>query len=41
MAANYQGVHAIAQRWAASRLDSQAQRAFWGGNAMRIYDLTI
>lgn len=41
MAASYQGVHAIAQRWAASRLDSQAQRAFWGGNATRIYGLTI
>jgi L-fuconolactonase len=41
LAADYQGVHAIAQRWAASRLDSQAQQAFWAGNAVRIYGLTI
>jgi L-fuconolactonase len=41
MAANYQGVHAIAQRWAASRLDAAQRQAFWGGNAVRIYGLTI
>ena len=41
LAADYQGVHAIAQRWAASRLDHPAQQAFWGGNAVRIYGLTI
>lgn len=41
LAADYQGVHAIAQGWATSRLDSQAQQAFWGGNAVRIYGLTI
>ena len=41
LGADYQGVHAIAQRWAVSRLDSQQQKAFWGGNAVRIYGLTI
>jgi L-fuconolactonase len=41
MAVNYQGVHAIAQRWASSRLDPEQQQAFWGGNAVRIYGLTI
>lgn len=41
LGADYPGVHAIAQDWAASRLDSQQQQAFWGGNAVRIYGLTI
>lgn len=41
LAADYQGVHAITQNWAASRLDRAQQQAFWGGNAMRIYGLTI
>lgn len=41
LAADYQAVHAMAQSWAASRLDSQEQKAFWGGNAVRIYGLTI
>lgn len=41
LAADYQGVHAIAQAWAASRLDPAQQQAFWGGNAVRIYGLTI
>ena len=41
LGADYQGVHAVAQRWAVSRLDSQQQKAFWGGNAVRIYGLTI
>lgn len=41
LGADYQGVHAIAQGWAASRLDSQQQKAFWGGNALCIYGLTI
>jgi L-fuconolactonase len=41
LAADYQGVHAIAQGWAASRLDPAQQQAFWGGNAVRIYGLTI
>jgi L-fuconolactonase len=41
LAADYQAVHAIAQSWAASRLDSQEQQAFWGANAVRIYGLTI
>ena len=41
LAADYQGVHAIAQSWAESRLDRAEQQAFWGGNAVRIYGLTI
>ncbi len=41
LAADYQSVHAIAQSWAESRLDSHEQQAFWGANAMRIYGLTI
>lgn len=41
LGADYQAVHAIAHNWAASRLGSQEQEAFWGTNAMRIYGLTI
>lgn len=41
LATDYQGVHAIARDWAASRLDAAQQQAFWGGNAVRIYGLTI
>jgi L-fuconolactonase len=41
LGADYRGVHAIAQSWAASRLNSEEQKAFWGGNAVRIYGLTI
>ena len=39
-AAPYAQVHDIAQTWAASRLNPQAQQAFWGGNAIRGYGLT-
>ena len=41
LGADYQAVHAIAHNWAASRLDSHEQQAFWGANAVRIYGLTI
>ena len=41
LGADYQAVHAIAHNWATSRLDKQAQQAFWGANAMRLYGLTI
>jgi L-fuconolactonase len=40
LAAPYALVHDIAQTWAASRLNPQAQQAFWGGNAIRGYGLT-
>lgn len=38
---DFLAVHAIEQSWAASRLDGDEQKAFWGGNAVRIYGLTI
>jgi L-fuconolactonase len=41
LGADYRTVHTIAQNWAESRLGSQEQKAFWAGNAMRIYGLTI
>ena len=41
LAAPYDLVFEIAQTWAQSRLDAPAQAAFWGGNAMRCYGLTL
>jgi L-fuconolactonase len=39
LAAPYDAVHGLAQRWANTRLSAQEQQAFWGGNAVRCYDL--
>jgi L-fuconolactonase len=39
LAASYEVVHGMAQRWAKSRLTAQEQNAFWSGNALRCYDL--
>jgi L-fuconolactonase len=41
LAAPYEVVHALAQRWANSRLTVLEQNAFWGGNAARCYDLKL
>ena len=41
LAAPYEVVHGLAQRWANSRLTAQEQNAFWGGNALRCYDLKL
>lgn len=39
LAAPYGAVHALAQRWAQSRLSAWEQDAFWRSNAMRCYGL--
>jgi L-fuconolactonase len=39
LAAPYEAVHGLAQRWASSRLTTREQDAFWAGNAMRCYGL--
>jgi L-fuconolactonase len=39
LVAPYDAVHGLAQRWANTRLNAQEQQAFWGGNAVRCYDL--
>jgi L-fuconolactonase len=39
LAAPYEVVHGLAQRWANTRLTAQEQNAFWSGNAMRCYGL--
>jgi L-fuconolactonase len=39
LAAGYDVVHGLAQRWANSRLTAREQHAFWYGNAQRCYDL--
>jgi L-fuconolactonase len=39
LAAPYDAVHRLAQQWANTRLNAQEQNNFWGGNAMRCYDL--
>ena len=41
LAASYEGVHGLAQRWAGSRLNQQEQQAFWSGNALRCYSLKL
>lgn len=41
LAAPYDAVHGLAQRWADSRLTAPEQNAFWSGNAVRCYDLKI
>lgn len=39
LAASYDTVHTLAQRWATARLTRDQQDAFWSGNAIRVYDL--
>lgn len=39
LAAPYEVVHGLAQRWANTRLTAQEQNAFWSGNALRCYQL--
>lgn len=39
LAAPYDAVHGLAQRWANTRLTLQEQNAFWGDNAQRCYQL--
>ncbi|NVO04734.1 MAG: amidohydrolase family protein [Rhodoferax sp.] len=41
LAAPYEAVHGLAQRWANSRLTAQEQNAFWSGNAQRVYRLQL
>lgn len=39
LAASWEVVHGLAQRWADTRLSAQEQNAFWSGNAERCYGL--
>lgn len=39
LAAPFEAVHGLAQRWAQSRLSPAEQADFWGGNAQRCYGL--
>jgi L-fuconolactonase len=39
LAAPYEAVHGLVQRWANTRLTAREQNAFWGANAQRCYDL--
>lgn len=39
LAAPYEAVHGLAERWANTRLTRQEQNAFWSANAQRCYDL--
>lgn len=39
LAAPYDAVHGLVQRWASTRLTHQEQEAFWSVNAMRCYQL--
>jgi L-fuconolactonase len=41
LSSSYGVVHGLAQQWALSRLNAAEQEAFWSGNAMRCYDLTL
>lgn len=41
LAAPYEAVHGLAQRWAHTRLTAREQNAFWSGNAVRCYDLKL
>jgi len=41
LAAPYDAVHGVAQRWAHTRLTDEEQNAFWAGNASRCYDLKL
>ncbi len=41
LAAPYDVVHSLAQRWAQTRLTAREQNAFWSGNAVRCYDLKL
>lgn len=41
LAAPYPAVHQLAQTWAAQRLSGAEQAAFWSGNAIRCYNLSL
>jgi L-fuconolactonase len=41
LAAPYEVVHGLAQRWANTRLTHTEQNAFWSANAQRCYDLQL
>jgi len=41
LAAPYEVVHGLAQRWSNTRLTVQEQNAFWSGNAQRCYKLNL
>lgn len=41
LAAPFEVVHGLAQRWAQSRLSDTEQADFWGGNAQRCYGLKL
>ena len=41
LAAPFEAVHGLAQRWAQSRLSHTEQADFWGGNAQRCYGLKL
>jgi L-fuconolactonase len=41
LAAPYEVVHGLAQRWANSRLTANEQNAFWSANAQRCYGLSL
>lgn len=41
LAASYDAVHELAHHWAQTRLSAWEQDAFWRGNAMRAYGLTV
>ena len=41
LAAPYDVVHGLVQRWAHTRLTTREQNAFWSGNAVRCYDLKL
>ena len=41
LAAPYEVVHGLAQRWANTRLTVQEQNAFWSANAQRCYQLKL
>lgn len=41
LAASYEAVHGLAQRWANTRLTLQEQNAFWYANAERCYQLHL
>lgn len=41
LAAPYDAVHDLAQAWAKTALSASEQDAFWSGNAIRCYDLSV
>ncbi|CAM8657364.1 COG3618 Predicted metal-dependent hydrolase of the TIM-barrel fold [Comamonadaceae bacterium] len=41
LAAPYEAVHGLVQKWAKARLTMTEQEAFWSGNAIRCYGLNV